>query len=166
MIESDINTILTALMALILAVIAWYNKQRTATAATIATATTQTAISNSAMASIPQALPLTTPVFDPGFTVYPASLIVKSGQTAGLNIKAGLAAISCTVVWGDGVSTTTPIRGEVSLSHVYNYISDGKYTGHQFYPVFTIKDAYGQTRTFNDVSAGQGACCAIEVQAN
>jgi hypothetical protein len=47
MIETtDLNTIITALMALILAIIAWYNKQRTATAATIATATTQTAISN------------------------------------------------------------------------------------------------------------------------
>lgn len=49
--ESTLNTVLSALIALILAIIAWYNKQRTTAAVQTATAATQTAMTNAVMAA-------------------------------------------------------------------------------------------------------------------
>jgi hypothetical protein len=61
MIEIDpeiLNTFLAALTALILAIIAWYNRQRTVSAAITATATTQTATTNQAMATAAPVAPI------------------------------------------------------------------------------------------------------------
>jgi hypothetical protein len=65
MVEIDattLNQFFQALTVLILALIAWWNKQRTDSAATTAAATTQTAASNAAMAALPVAAPAPKPV--------------------------------------------------------------------------------------------------------
>lgn len=53
-----LNQFLAALTALILIIIAWYNKQRTDLAAVTATAATQTAVTNQAMAAAPVPAPV------------------------------------------------------------------------------------------------------------
>jgi len=52
--EVTLNTFFAALTALILAIIAWYNKQRTTAAVQTATAATQTAMTNAVMAAATQ----------------------------------------------------------------------------------------------------------------
>lgn len=56
--EVTLNTFFAALTALILAIIAWYNKQRTTAAVQTATAATQTAMTNAVMAAAIPAAPM------------------------------------------------------------------------------------------------------------
>lgn len=155
--STTLNTFLTALSALILAIIAWYNKQRTDSAVQTAAATQSTALSNAQMATAEK--------FDPGFTVLPTSPELKSGQSVALRVQTGLATKHLVIDWNDG---STPqeiplLAGSATAIHTYTFTPDGKYTGHTFFPVFTISDDAGHWKSFNNVSIGQGACCAVYV---
>ena len=109
-----------------------------------------------------------TTTFDPGFTVTPTSLSVKSGTAITLNVVTGVATTTLTIDWLDGVIETIPLAvtsaGKVaSPSHTYTFVqTDPHYTGHSFYPKFTVSNGT-QSKVFNDVANGQGAACAILV---
>ena len=109
-----------------------------------------------------------TTTFDPGFTVTPTSLSVKSGTAITLNVVTGVATTTLTIDWLDGVIETIPLAvtsaGKVaSPSHTYTFVqTDPHYTGHSFYPKFTVSNGT-QSMVFNDVANGQGAACAILV---
>jgi hypothetical protein len=109
-----------------------------------------------------------TTTFDPGFTVTPTSLSVKSGTAITLNVVTGVATTTLTIDWLDGVIETIPLTvasaGKVaSPSHTYTYVQGGtQYTGHSFYPKFTVSNGT-QSKVFNDVANGQGTACTILV---
>jgi hypothetical protein len=106
--------------------------------------------------------------FDPGFTVTPTDLSIKSGVTITLNVVTGVATTILTIDWLDGVieniALSTTSAGKVaSPSHTYTYVQGtSQYTGHTFYPKFTVSNGT-QSKTFNDVANGQGAACAVLV---
>ena len=93
---------------------------------------------------------------------------MKSGTAITLNVVTGVATTTLTIDWLDGVVETIPLSttsaGKVaSPSHTYTYVQGGtQYTGHSFYPKFTVSNGT-QSKVFNDVANGQGAACAILV---
>ena len=93
---------------------------------------------------------------------------MKSGTAITLNVVTGVATTTLTIDWLDGVIETIPLTvasaGKVaSPSHTYTYVQGGtQYTGHTFYPKFTVSNGT-QSKVFNDVANGQGAACAILV---
>lgn len=106
--------------------------------------------------------------FDPGFTVTPTDKSIKSGTAITLNVVTGVATTILTIDWLDGIIESIPLTvtsaGKVaSPTHTYTYAQGGsQYTGHTFYPKFTISNG-AQSKIFNDVANGQGAACAILV---
>jgi len=106
--------------------------------------------------------------FDPGFTVTPTDKSIKSGTAITLNVVTGVATTILTIDWLDGIIESIPLTvtsaGKVaSPTHTYTYAQGGsQYTGHTFYPKFTISNGV-QSKIFNDVANGQGAACAILV---
>ena len=106
--------------------------------------------------------------FDPGFTVTPTDLSIKSGASITLNVVTGVATTILTIDWLDGVIESIPLTvtsaGKVaSPTHTYTYVQGGsQYTGHTFYPKFIVSNG-SQSKIFNDVANGQGAACAILV---
>jgi hypothetical protein len=80
----------------------------------------------------------------------------------------GVATTILTIDWLDGVVETIPLSttssGKVaSPSHTYTYVQGtSQYTGHSFYPKFTVSNGVS-SKTFNDVANGQGAACAVLV---
>jgi hypothetical protein len=159
----DIEGFFAMISAILLLIITWYNKQRTEDNTVIANAVTATAKTNAVMAMTPVQT-ASIPVFDPGFTVTPASAEIKNGGTVLLAIIAGVSATKIVIDWGDGTVATRPMNGSLTISHTYNItVSDYHYPNHQFYPVFTLYDMYGQEKQFNNMANGQGSCCAILV---
>ena len=150
----DSGTVLAGVSTIIIYLFHQGTKSVSATAAS--TTTTSTTASTS------------TTTFDPGFTVTPTSLSVKSGTAITLNVVTGVATTTLTIDWQDGVVETIPLSttsaGKVaSPSHTYTYVQGGtQYTGHSFYPKFTVSNGT-QSKVFNDVANGQGAACAIIV---
>ena len=150
----DSGTVLAGISTIIIYLFHQGTKSVSATAAS--TTTTSTTASTS------------TTTFDPGFTVTPTSLSVKSGTAITLNVVTGVATTTLTIDWQDGVVETIPLSttsaGKVaSPSHTYTYVQGGtQYTGHSFYPKFTVSNGT-QSKVFNDVANGQGAACAIIV---
>jgi hypothetical protein len=132
----------------------------------------QTATTASTTASTPVVVKSTTAsvVFDPGFTVTPTSPELKSGESVTLNVITGVATTSLTIDWLDGNIEAIPLTqtsaGKVaSPTHKYTYVQGAsQYTGHTYYPKFTISNGV-QVKVFNDVANGQGAACAVGVSA-
>ena len=149
----DSGTVLAGVSTIIIYLFDQGTKSVSATSTTNAAATTAST---------------STTTFDPGFTVTPTSLSVKSGNPITLNVVTGVATTTLTIDWLDGVIETIPLTvasaGKVaSPSHTYTYVQGGtQYTGHAFYPKFTVSNGT-QSKVFNDVANGQGAACAILV---
>ena len=149
----DSGTVLAGVSTIIIYLFDQGTKSVSATSTTNAAATTAST---------------STTTFDPGFTVTPTSLSVKSGNPITLNVVTGVATTTLTIDWQDGVVETIPLSttsaGKVaSPSHTYTYVQGGtQYTGHSFYPKFTVSNGT-QSKVFNDVANGQGAACAILV---
>ena len=149
----DSGTVLAGVSTIIIYLFHQGTKSVSATSTTNAAATTAST---------------STTTFDPGFTVTPTSLSVKSGTAITLNVVTGVATTTLTIDWLDGVIETIPLTvasaGKVaSPSHTYTYVQGGtQYTGHTFYPKFTVSNGT-QSNVFNDVANGQGAACAILV---
>ena len=149
----DSGTVLAGVSTIIIYLFHQGTKSVSATSTTNAAATTAST---------------STTTFDPGFTVTPISLSVKSGTAITLNVVTGVATTTLTIDWLDGVIETIPLAvtsaGKVaSPSHTYTYVQGGtQYTGHSFYPKFTVSNGT-QSMVFNDVANGQGAACAILV---
>ena len=149
----DSGTVLAGISTIIIYLFHQGTKSVSATSTTNAAATTAST---------------STTTFDPGFTVTPTSLSVKSGTAITLNVVTGVATTTLTIDWLDGVIETIPLTvasaGKVaSPSHTYTYVQGGtQYTGHSFYPKFTVSNGT-QSMVFNDVANGQGAACAILV---
>ena len=149
----DSGTVLAGVSTIIIYLFHQGTKSVSATSTTNAAATTAST---------------STTTFDPGFTVTPTSLSVKSGTAITLNVVTGVATTTLTIDWLDGVIETIPLAvtsaGKVaSPSHTYTYVQGGtQYTGHSFYPKFTVSNGT-QSNVFNDVANGQGAACAILV---
>ncbi len=149
----DSGTVLAGVSTIIIYLFHQGTKSVSATSTTNAAATTAST---------------STTTFDPGFTVTPTSLSVKSGTAITLNVVTGVATTTLTIDWLDGVIETIPLTvtsaGKVaSPSHTYTYVQGGtQYTGHSFYPKFTVSNGT-QSNVFNDVANGQGAACAILV---
>jgi hypothetical protein len=106
-------------------------------------------------------------VFNPGFTVTPVQTNIKSGGAAILQIQTGTATKTLIVdpLDGSGPQNVPLVAGAATFNHVYTFVATQHYTGHTFFPKFTIMDAAGDTLTFNDVANGQGACCWVIVSA-
>ena len=149
----DSGTVLAGVSTIIIYLFHQGTKSVSATSTTNAAATTAST---------------STTTFDPGFTVTPISLSVKSGTAITLNVVTGVATTTLTIDWLDGVIETIPLAvtsaGKVaSPSHTYTFVqTDPHYTGHSFYPKFTVSNGT-QSKVFNDVANGQGAACAILV---
>ena len=149
----DSGTVLAGVSTIIIYLFDQGTKSVSATSTTNAAATTAST---------------STTTFDPGFTVTPTSLSVKSGTAITLNVVTGVATTTLTIDWQDGVVETIPLSttsaGKVaSPSHTYTYVQGGtQYTGHSFYPKFTVSNGT-QSKVFNDVANQQGAACAILV---
>lgn len=149
----DSGTVLAGVSTIIIYLFHQGTKSVSATSTTNAAATTAST---------------STTTFDPGFTVTPTSLSVKSGTAITLNVVTGVATTTLTIDWLDGVIETIPLAvtsaGKVaSPSHTYTFVqTDPHYTGHTFYPKFTVSNGT-QSKVFNDVANGQGAACAILV---
>ena len=149
----DSGTVLAGVSTIIIYLFHQGTKSVSATSTTNAAATTAST---------------STTTFDPGFTVTPTSLSVKSGTAITLNVVTGIATTTLTIDWLDGVIETIPLAvtsaGKVaSPSHTYTFVqTDPHYTGHSFYPKFTVSNGT-QSKVFNDVANGQGAACAIIV---
>jgi hypothetical protein len=149
----DSGTVLAGISTIIIYLFHQGTKSVSATSTTNAAATTAST---------------STTTFDPGFTVTPTSLSVKSGTAITLNVVTGVATTILTIDWLDGVIETIPLAvtsaGKVaSPSHTYTFVqTDPHYTGHSFYPKFTVSNGT-QSKVFNDVANGQGAACAIIV---
>ena len=149
----DSGTVLAGISTIIIYLFHQGTKSVSATSTTNAAATTAST---------------STTTFDPGFTVTPTSLSVKSGTAITLTVVTGVATTTLTIDWQDGVVETIPLSttsaGKVaSPSHTYTYVQGGtQYTGHSFYPKFTVSNGT-QSNVFNDVANGQGAACAILV---
>ena len=158
----DSGTVLAGVSTIIIYLFHQGTKSVSATSTTNAAATTASTTTTSTTAST------STTTFDPGFTVTPTSLSVKSGTAITLNVVTGVATTTLTIDWLDGVIETIPLTvasaGKVaSPSHTYTYVQGGtQYTGHSFYPKFTVSNGT-QSKVFNDVANGQGAACAIIV---
>ncbi len=158
----DSGTVLAGVSTIIIYLFDQGTKSVSATSTTNAAATTASTNAAATTAST------STTTFDPGFTVTPTSLSVKSGTAITLNVVTGVATTTLTIDWLDGVIETIPLTvasaGKVaSPSHTYTYVQGGtQYTGHSFYPKFTVSNGT-QSKVFNDVANGQGAACAILV---
>ena len=158
----DSGTVLAGVSTIIIYLFHQGTKSVSATSTTNAAATTASTNAAATTAST------STTTFDPGFTVTPTSLSVKSGTAITLNVVTGVATTTLTIDWQDGVVETIPLSttsaGKVaSPSHTYTYVQGGtQYTGHSFYPKFTVSNGT-QSKVFNDVANGQGAACAILV---
>ena len=158
----DSGTVLAGVSTIIIYLFHQGTKSVSATSTTNAAATTASTNAAATTAST------STTTFDPGFTVTPTSLSVKSGTAITLNVVTGVATTTLTIDWLDGVIETIPLTvtsaGKVaSPSHTYTYVQGGtQYTGHSFYPKFTVSNGT-QSKVFNDVANGQGAACAIIV---
>ena len=158
----DSGTVLAGVSTIIIYLFHQGTKSVSATSTTNAAATTASTNTAATTAST------STTTFDPGFTVTPTSLSVKSGTAITLNVVTGVATTTLTIDWQDGVVETIPLSttsaGKVaSPSHTYTYVQGGtQYTGHSFYPKFTVSNGT-QSKVFNDVANGQGAACAIIV---
>ena len=158
----DSGTVLAGVSTIIIYLFDQGTKSVSATSTTNAAATTASTNAAATTAST------STTTFDPGFTVTPTSLSVKSGTAIILNVVTGVATTTLTIDWQDGVVETIPLTvtsaGKVaSPSHTYTYVQGGtQYTGHTFYPKFTVSNGT-QSNVFNDVANGQGAACAIIV---
>ena len=158
----DSGTVLAGVSTIIIYLFHQGTKSVSATSTTNAAATTASTNAAATTAST------STTTFDPGFTVTPTSLSVKSGTAITLNVVTGVATTTLTIDWLDGVIETIPLTvasaGKVaSPSHTYTYVQGGtQYTGHTFYPKFTVSNGT-QSNVFNDVANGQGAACAILV---
>ena len=149
----DSGTVLAGVSTIIIYLFDQGTKSVSATSTTNAAATTAST---------------STTTFNPGFDVTPTFLSVKSGTAITLNVVTGVATTTLTIDWQDGVVETIPLSttsaGKVaSPSHTYTYVQGGtQYTGHSFYPKFTVSNGT-QSKVFNDVANGQGAACAILV---
>ena len=158
----DSGSVLAGISTIIIYLFHQGTKSVSATSTTNAAATTASTNAAATTAST------STTTFDPGFTVTPTSLSVKSGTAITLNVVTGVATTTLTIDWQDGVVETIPLSttsaGKVaSPSHTYTYVQGGtQYTGHSFYPKFTVSNGT-QSNVFNDVANGQGAACAILV---
>ena len=158
----DSGTVLAGVSTIIIYLFDQGTKSVSATSTTNAAATTASTNAAATTAST------STTTFNPGFTVTPTSLSVKSGTAITLNVVTGVATTTLTIDWLDGVIETIPLTvtsaGKVaSPSHTYTYVQGGtQYTGHSFYPKFTVSNGT-QSKVFNDVANGQGAACAIIV---
>ena len=158
----DSGTVLAGISTIIIYLFHQGTKSVSATSTTNAAATTASTNAAATTAST------STTTFDPGFTVTPTSLSVKSGTAITLNVVTGVATTTLTIDWLDGVIETIPLAvtsaGKVaSPSHTYTFVqTDPHYTGHSFYPKFTVSNGT-QSKVFNDVANGQGAACAILV---
>jgi multisubunit Na+/H+ antiporter MnhE subunit len=141
----------STLLALITAVLAYFYKHFT---------------SSSAVA-VPSVV--TTKPFNPGFKVVPTETTIASGATASITVTTGTQTSKMSIDWLDGSTPQTVPLVKTSagmtatLTHVYTFVKDAHYTGHTFYPKFTLSDDSGNTLVFNDVAGGQGADCAIYV---
>ena len=159
----DSGTVLAGVSTIIIYLFDQGTKSVSATSTTNAAATTASTTNAAATTAS-----TSTTTFDPGFTVTPTSLSVKSGTAITLNVVTGVATTTLTIDWQDGVVETIPLSttsaGKVaSPSHTYTYVQGGtQYTGHSFYPKFTVSNGT-QSKVFNDVANGQGAACAIIV---
>ena len=159
----DSGTVLAGVSTIIIYLFDQGTKSVSATSTTNAAATTASTTNAAATTAS-----TSTTTFDPGFTVTPTSLSVKSGTAITLNVVTGVATTTLTIDWQDGVVETIPLSttsaGKVaSPSHTYTYVQGGtQYTGHSFYPKFTVSNGT-QSMVFNDVANGQGAACAILV---
>lgn len=178
--SNTLNSFFSALTVLILALIAWWNKQRTDSAAITATATTQTASSNQAIALVtPGIAPATTipsntlihsssdpQTFNPGFSVQPAEVVIKSGTPLTLRIQTGLATKHLTIDWKDGtpIQDVPLLAGSASPIHTFTFSPSEHYTRCSFFPKFTISDDRGHYQEFNNDPGYQGDSCAIYVE--
>ena len=136
------------------------NHFNSATKTTAASATT-----TSSATSIPAS-------WMPGFKVLPtfsqgtSPVAVTLSVTVG-NEPSGKIVPTLKIDWnadGTTVETFTPdSQGNVSAAHSYTYAQgNSQYTGHSFYPTFTLVLSDGSTRVFN--TGATGRCCEIEVQ--
>lgn len=57
---------------------------------------------------------------------------------------------SVTIDWTDGVvQTAQMVNGEATTDHTFTFVKNDKYTGHTFYPIFTINGSDGSKKMFN-----------------
>jgi hypothetical protein len=58
--------------------------------------------------------------------------------------------VSVDIDWSDGGKQLVPvIKGEASVSHTFTFVKNDKYTGHTFYPVFTVNGNDGSQMVMN-----------------
>lgn len=110
--------------------------------------------------------------FEPGFMVTPAFPEGKSPFIVALDVtvspsKGDHQVTQVIVDWGDETPAMSyvPDGGKLLIGHayVYNQAMSPKYTGHTFYPRFTLRTKDGIIKTFNTKSTGR--CCAVGVEA-
>ena len=141
----------------------------TGTSTAIATPAPAAAAGSSGSPGSPGSASSTAGTWSPGFTVTPA---FPSGNTpfavtlaivAGNN-QDGTPMGTCGVDWQDGSPTQliALTAGKGIATHTYTFVqTDPHYTGHAYFPAFTLILNDGTTRTFNTAAAGR--CCAVDV---
>lgn len=169
--SSEIMTgLISAVIALIMAVVA-YLKAKEATAAKSALSETNAVMVKAAVQSVqpPNVVSSQSGTFELGFTVLPAFNEGQSPYVAKLAISASPQwgeheVKTVTIDWDDGKCETFPLsQGSAFVTHTYVYVAERQYTGHTFYPKFTLQSIDGITKVLNTEKTGR--CCSIWVTA-
>jgi len=175
--STDLQTLISALIALILAIIAIFNKQRTdivkATAALVTTAPVTVAPTPAPVAMPAMMAPVATAPAGISYPTAPGQVVnwlsfkvtptllygLKSPTTLTFRFEGtqkqpdhpGIVAV--TANWDDGTSElVTMINGYAEVKHTFTFKPTDKYTGWTFNPVFLLHGSDGSTRLFNDDS--------------
>jgi hypothetical protein len=168
--SATLNTFLAAITALILAIIAWLNKQRTdiaktaqnnaaaVTAAPITTAPVPTAPVPTAPAGISYPTAPGQAINWLSFKVTPTLLYgLKSPSTLTFRFEGtqpqpdhpGIVAVSAN--WDDGSSDLITLKnGYAEIKHTFTFKATDEYTGWTFNPIFLIHGSDGSSRIFNE----------------
>lgn len=116
------------------------------------------------------ATPIVNPAWSIGFTATPVFSVIKSGQSVTFHLFVGHDANlvdvpNVAIDWMDGspIQVVKMIDNFAQVTHTFNYSQgSSQYTGHSFYPEFTLMAADGSTAVFNV----EGKMLEVEVQSN
>jgi len=161
----DSSAIFTVISAIILGV--GHQSLKSSSAKTTETAT-PAPVSTTTTTTIPGTNPVVS-AWSPGFTVTPCFQKGDSPLPITLQVQGGMDAAgkrsTLQIDWMDGAPAEDvaldAATGKAAVSHAYTYTQGAsKYTGHSFYPEFTLIGSDGSKKSFNV----DGKCCEIEVQ--
>lgn len=149
---TDLQTLISALIAFILAIIAIFNKQRTDIVKN-----QQNAITTAPMAPAAPTAPAAPAGNWLAFKVTPTLLYgLKSPSTITFRLEGtqpqpdhpGIVAV--TVNWDDGLSELiTLTNGYAEVKHTFSFKPTDKYTGKTFNPMFMLHGSDGSSLPFN-----------------